>query len=186
MKGFWKDCQNCILYFQRNIVGDFFRKEPLYLWICSGFGWKIFRSLDKTKFYCSRGTLLEKFLFWKKYRFIDFLRASGDNFLAGLSKLISGFPEEFFARESLLEKFYHIMNVLRASVELFYGRIVKTAVHNFRRTFLVKLFVWKNYRFINLLRASGEKMSAGLSKLLSNLTEKHCKRNFFWKKPSFP
>ena len=148
--------------------------------------WKFFGSLVKTKLYCSRGTLLEKFLFWKKYRFIDFLRASGDNFLAGLSKLNSTFPEEFFARESLLEKFYHIMNVFRASVELFYGRIVKTAVHNFGRTFLVKPFVWKKFSFISFLRASGEKFSEGLSKLLSNLTEKHCKRNFFWKKPSFP
>ena len=92
------------------------------------------------------------------------------------------FAEVFFGRKSLLEKFYQIMNVLRASVEFFYGRIVKTAVHNFRGTFFVKPFVWKSYRFISFLRASGENFSAGLSKLLSNVTEKHCKRKFFSEK----
>ena len=184
-------------------------------------GGKHFGSLVKTEFYCSRETFLEKFLFWKKYRFRDFLRASGDNFLTGFSKLNSVFPEEFFARKSLLEKFYHIVNVLRASVEVFYGRIVKTAVHNFRGTFFVKLFVWKSYRlisflrasgenffrslvktefycsrgtllekflfwkiyrFIDFLRASGDNFLTELSKLLSTLTEEHCKRNFFWRK----
>ena len=103
-KVFGRIVKTAFYIFRGTLWESFFWKEPLYLYFSSGLVGKFFGSLVKTKFYCSRGTFLEKFLFWKKYRFIDFLRASGDNFLTEFSKLKSTFCRSFFWEKKFVRK----------------------------------------------------------------------------------
>ena len=81
--------------------------------------------LSKFKSSFPEEQILKKHFFEKKYRFIDFVRASSEKFPAGFPKLHSIFPEEHFARKFLLEKIYKFMNVLRASVESFLAGLSK-------------------------------------------------------------
>ena len=62
-------------------------------------------------------------LFAKKYRFIKFLRASGQKFAARLSNLQFSFPEEHFWRKLLLEKNYEFINFFRSTGENFLTRL---------------------------------------------------------------
>ena len=93
--------------------------------ISRSFEWKKCGKIVKIAVFISSGTNIEKTFFEKNYRFIDFLRASGENVLAGCSKLHSIFPEEHFARKVLSENVLKFINVLRASLEKFFAVLSK-------------------------------------------------------------
>ena len=120
-------------------------------------------------------------LFAKNYRFIDFLRASGQKFAARLSKLQSSFTEEHFWRKLLLEKNYEFIIVFRSAGENFLTGLSKLHSIFSENHFWRKLLYETIYGFIDLVRAPSEKFLEGLSKLHSIFSEEHCGRSFFVK-----
>ena len=93
----------------------FLLKKTNNLMILVSFGVKTYWQ-DST---LSEPPLKRNCLFAKKYRFIKFLRASGQKFAARLSKLQSSFPEEHFWRKLFLEKNYEFIILFRSPGEKF-------------------------------------------------------------------
>ena len=82
----------------------------------SGFGWKFFGRIAKTPVHNFRRTFFSETFVWKSFRFKIFLRISGANCSAGLSKLHYIFSDEFLRRKFLYEKNFRFIEFSPAVV----------------------------------------------------------------------
>ena len=147
VKFFQQKCQNQILHFQWNILGKIFSLKKLVN-SQSFFERRVknLRQVCKNWIFIIRGTFLKKCFFETHYGSIDFVRASGGNFSAGLSKLQFTFLRATLwerGRKFLFEKNPFNIEFLRTSGEKFSGKAVKFHSNFQEEQFARKLFVRK-------------------------------------------
>ena len=184
---FQQDCQNQNLHFQWNILGKIFSLKK-FVNSQSFFERRVknLRQVCKNWIFIIRGTFLKESFFETHYGSIDFVRASGGKFSAGLLKLQFTFLRATLwekRRKFLFEKKHFNNKFLRTSGEKFSGRAVKFHSNFQEEQFARKLFVGKKLTIQNFFRVSDEKLLAGLSKLHSISSEERLRRILLSEKP---
>ena len=149
VKIFQQDCQNQILHFQWNILAKIFSLKNIVN-SQSFFERRVknLRQVCKNWIFIIRGTFLKKSFFETHYGSIDFVRASGGNFSAGLSKLQFTFFRATLwekGRKFLFNKNPFKIEFLRTSGEKFSGKAVKFHSNFQEEQFARKLFVRKKF-----------------------------------------
>ena len=109
----------------------------------SSVGWKICSRIVKIAFFFPQEHFARKVLLEKIHMFIIVLRPSVENFLSGLSKLLSITSEEHLWKTLLFEKSYRFMDFLGVSVEKFWARLSKLHYNFPQEFFWGKLSVGK-------------------------------------------
>ena len=124
-------------------------EEKTFVWkklqlhkFLSSFGWKIYSRIVKIAFFFPQEHFARKVLVEKIYMFIIVLQASVENFLSGLSKLLSITSEEHLWKTLLFEKSYRFMDFLGTSVEIFCRDWRKCIIY-FQMNIQGENFVWK-------------------------------------------
>ena len=114
---------------------------------------------------------IEKYCLKEIYRFVVFLRASGEKFAAILSKLQCSIPEDYFWRKLLFEKNNGFIDVFRASEGKFPARLSK--LHSNLPEDQCGGNFFEETTVLSFLRASVEDFSEWLSKSPSDFPYEH-------------
>ena len=119
MEKFWQNCQNCILFHQRNIVREFFWKKPCIFIIFCGFQAKTFRNGCQNRILIYQGNIVGELFCLKKQTNSYFFSGFGWTFFSRIVKLYSTLSEPPLKRNCLFAKNYRFIKFLRASGQKF-------------------------------------------------------------------
>ena len=186
VKVFQQDCQNQILHFQWDILGKNFSMKK-FVNSQSFFERRVknLRQGCKKWIFIIRGTFLKKSFFETHYGSIDFVRASGANFSAGLSNLPFTFLRATLwekGRKFLFEKNTFNNKFLRISGEKFSGRAVKFHSNFQEEQFARKRFVRKKFNNSEIFSGFGWKILGKFVKTaFYNFRGTFMENTFLWK-----
>ena len=116
-ESFRQDCQNCILLYQRNNVGEFFL-EKTTVFFFSGFGWKVFGIIVKIAFWFSGWTICHISLL-KRINIFKFFSVLGWKIFGRFVKTALYLFRWFLRRKLLFEKTIASWNFFRLRWESF-------------------------------------------------------------------